>query len=208
MIQRIKLSNSSIFRLLILAILMVAACSCTNKRGGDQQEAPREKEKKKETYKEVTSLRVKEQKDLYTAGTDIFFHLQWPDTVGIDSILTYTNNQQRRAIHEGVTEISIGTGGLAMGNNTFKVEAFLNNGHKETHYQTLKLKSDINPKAYRCQVEKTYPHDPTAFTQGLYYENGYLYEGTGKRGGSSLRKIELKSGDLISSLALPAEYFG
>ena len=208
MTPRIKPYISRPLQLTILVILMLAALTCTNKRGGDQQEAPREKEKKKDTYKEVTSLRVKEPKDLYTSGTDIAFHLQWPDTVGIDSIRTYTNNQPRQTIQKAVTQVSIGTEGLAMGNNTFKVEAFLNNGHKETHYQTLKLKSDIKPKAYRCQVEKTYPHDPTAFTQGLYYENGYLYEGTGKRGGSSLRKIELKSGDLISSLALPAEYFG
>ncbi|MBS3806341.1 MAG: glutaminyl-peptide cyclotransferase [Bacteroidales bacterium] len=206
--RRTKLYTSSTFRLLILAAGMVAACSCSNKGGENQQEPPREKEKKKDTYKEVTSLRAMEQKDLYTAGTKIVFHLEWPDTVSIDSIKTYTNNQQREAIYQAAAEIPIGTEGLAMGNNTFKVEAFLNNGHKETHYQALRLKSNIKPRAYRCQVEQTYPHDPTAFTQGLYYEKGYLYEGTGKRGGSSLRKIELKSGDLISSLALPAEYFG
>jgi len=198
---------SNTFRLMTLVVLMVTALSCSNKRSGNQQERQREK-KKKDTYTQVTSLGVKDQQVLYTSGDDIAFHLEWPDTVGIDSIKTYTNNQQRSAIYQVAADISIGTDGLPMGNNTFKVEAFLNNGHKETHYQSLRLKSNIKPREFRCQVEKTYPHDPTAFTQGLYFENGYLYEGTGKRGGSSLRKIELKSGDLISSLALPAEYFG
>jgi glutamine cyclotransferase len=54
----------------------------------------------------------------------------------------------------------------------------------------------------------TYPHDPEAFTQGLVFHKGYLYEGTGLHGHSTLRKVELKTGRILKSHRLPIEYFG
>lgn len=53
-----------------------------------------------------------------------------------------------------------------------------------------------------------HPHDPDAFTQGLIYEDGYLYEGTGLFGASSLRKVDLESGVVLKRRDLPAENFG
>lgn len=55
---------------------------------------------------------------------------------------------------------------------------------------------------------KTYPHDQQAFTQGLVYHQGFLYEGTGLRGRSSLRKVELETGKVLQIHQLPARYFG
>ncbi|GIU82550.1 MAG: glutaminyl-peptide cyclotransferase [Acidobacteria bacterium] len=65
---------------------------------------------------------------------------------------------------------------------------------------------------YTYEVVKVYPHDPKAFTQGLVYHNGYLYEGTGGRKDddfhSSLRKVELETGKVLQKIDLPGEYFG
>jgi len=58
------------------------------------------------------------------------------------------------------------------------------------------------------RVVNTYPHDPQAFTQGLVYHEGFLYEGTGLYGQSSLRKVELKTGRVLQSRLLPQRYFG
>jgi glutaminyl-peptide cyclotransferase len=58
------------------------------------------------------------------------------------------------------------------------------------------------------RVVNVYPHDPDAFTQGLVFHNGYIYEGTGISGQSSIRKVELKTGRVLKSQGLPAEYFG
>lgn len=58
------------------------------------------------------------------------------------------------------------------------------------------------------KIVKTYPHDPEAFTQGLVYYDGFLYEGTGGEGKSSLRKVELSSGKVLQRVDLPAPYFG
>lgn len=61
---------------------------------------------------------------------------------------------------------------------------------------------------YTYQVIKSYPHDPKAFTQGLVYLGGVLYEGTGLLGRSSLRKVELESGKVLEQVDLTPEYFG
>jgi glutaminyl-peptide cyclotransferase len=61
---------------------------------------------------------------------------------------------------------------------------------------------------YRYKVVKTYPHDPQAFTQGLVYEDGVLYEGTGLYGQSSLTKRELESGKVLKRERLARKYFG
>jgi len=58
------------------------------------------------------------------------------------------------------------------------------------------------------QIVNTYPHDRTAYTQGFEYRNGYLYEGTGLNGRSTLRKVELKTGKVVQQIAIPYEYFG
>ena len=72
-----------------------------------------------------------------------------------------------------------------------------------THSSTLET-----IPVYTYKVITSYPHDPYAFTQGLVFEDGFLYEGTGIRGQSSLRKVELESGNILQKRMLPAQFFG
>ncbi|MGH9617130.1 MAG: glutaminyl-peptide cyclotransferase [Acidobacteriaceae bacterium] len=58
------------------------------------------------------------------------------------------------------------------------------------------------------KVVAAYPHDATAFTQGLVFVSGMLYESTGLRGRSSLRMVDLESGRVLQQHDLPAKYFG
>lgn len=58
------------------------------------------------------------------------------------------------------------------------------------------------------RVIHTYPHDPNAFTQGLIYEHGHLYESTGLYGQSSVREVDLTTGQVIREKMLPSQYFG
>ena len=58
------------------------------------------------------------------------------------------------------------------------------------------------------RVVNTYPHDPEAFTQGLVVLNGELYEGTGRNGQSSLRRVALETGEVLQRRNLGALYFG
>jgi len=82
-------------------------------------------------------------------------------------------------------------------------------GYKLTIAQVAKSPLLINTKSpvYTVEIINVYPHDREAFTQGLFYHEGYLYESTGLHGKSSLRKADLKTGKIIKKIALPAEYF-
>ena len=61
---------------------------------------------------------------------------------------------------------------------------------------------------WKAKVVATYPHDPSAYTQGLIIENGQMFEGTGKHGSSTLREVELQTGKVLRSLSLDEKYFG
>jgi glutamine cyclotransferase len=61
---------------------------------------------------------------------------------------------------------------------------------------------------FTFKIINTFPHDPDAFTQGLVYHDGFLYEGTGLRGRSSLRKVRLETGAVVQEIELARDYFG
>jgi len=69
---------------------------------------------------------------------------------------------------------------------------------------------------YTYSIVNTYPHNTNAFTEGLTYSDGYLYEGTGPLinnsgdtvGPSSLRKVDLTTGNIVQQITLPSQYFG
>ena len=64
------------------------------------------------------------------------------------------------------------------------------------------------PRVYGYEVVNTYPHEITAFTQGLIYRDGDLWEGTGKNGLSRLARIDLETGELQQNVPLASRYFG
>ena len=70
------------------------------------------------------------------------------------------------------------------------------------------LSTTAAPPVYSYRVIRSYPHDHQAFTQGLVYEAGELYEGTGLRGQSSLRRVDLETGLVRQQHVLPKQYFG
>jgi len=65
-----------------------------------------------------------------------------------------------------------------------------------------------SPQADGYRIVHAYPHDPDAFTQGLVYVDGYLYESTGRNGKSSIRKVDLTTGKVLQHYELADKYFG
>lgn len=66
----------------------------------------------------------------------------------------------------------------------------------------------LAPGGSGYEVVHTYPHDPKAFTQGLIYVDGHVYESTGLNGQSSLRMVDLTTGQVLQKHDVPSEYFG
>ena len=68
--------------------------------------------------------------------------------------------------------------------------------------------SDSDTVVYTYKLVHTYPHDRNAYTQGLVFENDFLYEGTGLYGSSTLRRVELGTGNILQMRQLPSRFFG
>jgi len=64
------------------------------------------------------------------------------------------------------------------------------------------------PATLSYNIVNIYPHDPGAFTEGLEFKDGYLYESTGQYGASDIRKVDLKTGKVLASNNMEPEYFG
>ena len=74
--------------------------------------------------------------------------------------------------------------------------------------QTARQASSNVRQEYTFAVVNVFPHDTSAYTQGLAYRDGFLYEGTGRNGQSSLRKVRLVTGEVIQRVNLGSEFFG
>ncbi len=74
-------------------------------------------------------------------------------------------------------------------------------------YLAVQLKQGPGSMKIGYEVVNTFPHDPTAFTQGLLWNDGVLYESTGQKGSSSIRKVDLETGQVIDKHDLSDEIF-
>ena len=64
------------------------------------------------------------------------------------------------------------------------------------------------PKVYTYEIINSYPHDTGAYTQGLEFHNGTLYESTGKKGASTVRKVNFETGEVLQQIDMDASVFG
>jgi len=73
---------------------------------------------------------------------------------------------------------------------------------------TIVFLADKSPEIFTYTIVNEYPHDEKAFTQGLEYHSGFLYESTGQRGKSTLRKVEITTGNVVQKIDIDKKYFG
>ncbi len=97
---------------------------------------------------------------------------------------------------------------VTTGRKSLKAVAYKGGKQRNSITRFMIIYSDVVPKMYGYKVVHTYPHDRNAFTQGLVYDNGVLYEGTGQETGSSLREVQLETGKVLRQLNLDASLFG
>ena len=141
-------------------------------------------------------------------GDEYSLDITGDGTVTADSTIIKVDGKKIATLPKGETSFTIATSELRCGRVPVSVQFCLPDGANEYASQSLMLFSDIVPKKKSYQVVATYPHDVSAYTQGLVYENGYFYESTGLQRKSSLRKVKIDKGDIVQSVNLEDEYFG
>ncbi len=122
----------------------------------------------------------------------------------IDSVQFFVNGKHI-ASKENSAEIN--TSDFGVGKHAVSALAFYPGKTKKTN-NSIEVLADKPYDIYTYKIINTYPHDTKAFTQGLEFYNGFLYETTGRRGQSTLRKVELKTGKVLKKIDLESKYFG
>ncbi|WP_028892936.1 glutaminyl-peptide cyclotransferase [Tenacibaculum sp. 47A_GOM-205m] len=122
----------------------------------------------------------------------------------IDSVQLYINNKR---VNKNESSVIINTADFGVGKHEVTALAFYPNKSKKLN-NSIEVLAQKAPVVYSYKLLNTYPHDKEAYTQGLEYKDGYLYESTGRRGQSTLRKVEIKTGKVLQKIDLDAKYFG
>lgn len=126
----------------------------------------------------------------------------------VDSAIVYLNQKPIQTLDSTEREFSFRIPATRCGKNSLKVIAFHPNNKQGVATQTFVIQPDKAPQRLQYDIIKTYHHAPDASTQGLVYHDGYIYEGTGLYGQSTLRKINLEQNKTLSVLSLESQYFG
>ena len=137
-------------------------------------------------------------------GDKVSLKLKFPSTT-IDSVV-YAIDGEVFERKNDTSEVVFDSNSVGYGNKRLSAKAY-SEGKEEIAYSELTIVPPA-PKPFDFELINTFPHDSTAFTQGLYYDNGVLFESTGMNGRSSLRKVDLKTGKVIQKKDLEEKYFG
>lgn len=137
-------------------------------------------------------------------GQEVPLRLRFPDT-NLDSVV-YSVDGSVIASKTDTSAVLVNTADFAFGSRSLTAKLYYQ-GEESIAYSNVVIVPPA-PKLYSFEVINTFPHDSTAFTQGLQYENGILYESTGQLGKSSLRKVELATGKVLQKIDLDEDDFG
>jgi glutaminyl-peptide cyclotransferase len=125
-----------------------------------------------------------------------------------DSVKVYFDGKAVTVMTAAPWECSVGSSFTSLtGRKSVKAVAY---SKEKTQSVTrfVIIYSDAVPGKNSYKVIHVYPHDNQAFTQGFFYDNGLLYEGTGQEAGSSLREVELETGKVVRQHNLESSLFG
>ncbi len=190
---------------IISLALTVLLASCTdNTETNKKVKTETVKEKNLDKYQAKFDIEQPRAGKVLTRGQSFFVKLNiLEDGREIDSVQYFVNDKPYLLIED-----SISTKDFKAGKNTITVKSFNSDGSKDIQSTEVKVISNIKPETKYPKLIKKYPHDVTAYTQGLIYVDGFMYEGTGQYRESMLKKIDLSKNELIQSYNLPKEVFG
>lgn len=191
----------------ISLLSLVVACN----RGPDKKQEQRVDET---TQPKTEQLSVKlnietipANKQEYIIGEIPKVTINQTDTTKFDSIQFYFGNEYLETVTKLPTEVELKRKEAQLGRVGFEARIF-SKDQQSTQSQYFRILSDIQPKIYSYQVVKVFPHDKMAYTQGLVYDNGFFYEATGLKGESSLRKVQVETGEILQSFSISRDIFG
>jgi glutaminyl-peptide cyclotransferase len=206
-----KINYPKYFIIFLFALLITWTISCSGRPGKKSSSDVHPVEVLSERKSEKLIKMISPEEDAGLKLKDpVRVILKLVDKTRIpDSVLIHFNGKVVTNLKSEPWEFSIPsvfTG--TTGRKSLKVTPYKDGKAQNTITRFIIIYSDVVPKHNGYKVIHSYPHDKDAFTQGLVYDKGVLYEGTGQESGSTLREVELESGKVKRQLNLDASLFG
>ncbi|WP_199136021.1 glutaminyl-peptide cyclotransferase [Pedobacter sp. ASV12] len=154
-----------------------------------------------------TTFSAPQQGQQFVLGQPITLSLDLDKSEKIEEISYYLDGKLKAYLHDNVGPVSIKSDSLSLGYKNLTA-IVTKDGKNDTITTNIVLTSGVTPKPLRYQVVNTFPHDTSAYTEGLAYVEGKLLESTGEYGSSKLKYVDLKTGKTLQQIQLPAQYFG
>ncbi|MEN8119233.1 MAG: glutaminyl-peptide cyclotransferase [Bacteroidota bacterium] len=197
------------YLLIILSFTLFLSCDGQNKSNHKNENNVTNENISNDAEKNI-KLDIKilnESKTEFIIGEEITFLIEQKESIQVDSVQFFIDNSFLESTASLPAKIKWKSNKAKAGKNNFEARVFIDE-NKETRKLSFTLISDIQPKKHSFKIVNIFPHDRAAYTQGLVYENGFLFEATGQKGESTLRKVQLGTGEVIQSYTLPTEIFG
>ncbi|MDA1122542.1 MAG: glutaminyl-peptide cyclotransferase, partial [Bacteroidetes bacterium] len=173
---------------------------CSDNHEADKATLPHEDVDADQKVSQVLGI-INNQKSV--VGDTLILSFKSPERTTISSVEVILNGKTMKSSGD---DLVIYTSGSPTGHQNIVVS--INVDDKiEKHILSIEFLSDIIPVAYTYRRIAWFTHDPDAFTQGLFFHNGFLYESTGRRGQSTLRKVELSSGKVLKKTYMADNIF-
>ncbi len=148
------------------------------------------------------SIEIENSKKNYTPEDLLSAHINNEKDIAIDSIAYFLNGKRAELVNN-----KISLKNEKLGEKELTATIYSGKKTYETGLSILIL-SNVRPVLYTYEILETYPHDITAYTQGLEFHGDTLYESTGQYGMSSLRKTDYKTGKVLKKVNLADNFFG
>jgi len=191
------------YKTIIFSFLSLVLAAC-----GSETKTDSHKENTK-PVKSSISIISPLNKAKYICGDTVAVNFRVKDTLAkIDSINLLINNKIIAKFEKNENSFLLPTANFSTGEQLLTFHTYKADSTSEVATNQFILMSNIVPERKSYKIIATYAHDPKAYTQGLHFSDGFLYESTGQYNESSLRKVDIKTGEVLQSLSLPDEVFG
>jgi glutamine cyclotransferase len=179
------------YNFLSIILLGITLASCTDTKKGENSIFTIDNSNFKAQYQPQESLQI---------------GILNPNDKAVDSIIYYVNDK-KIASKKGLDKLTFELKDQKLGYQNLKALVYFGGENSEATAR-IELVSNVQPKLLNYKIVNTYPHDTTSFTEGLEFYKDTLYESTGLKGKSYVRKYDYRTGKVYKQINLDAKYFG
>lgn len=202
MFNRIHHTRSFIVYPFAVILLLIIACCSTN------QSSSKKTKNKPAKNAQLFKVASPEKNQVVKQGEMISLELTNKNGITLDSIKLSVNNTAVELHSNEGDNYNFNITSPLVGSHNYQLQLFYSDSLSQSNSLNLFVLPQSIPENINYKVLRKFKHDPKAYTQGLLYRDGHIYESTGKKKQSSIRRINVETGEIVRKKALDPEFFG